>query len=222
MSLFVTGTDTHVGKTLVSCALLHCFAAQGLRVVGMKPVAAGVDTDGVNEDVKLLMAASSFEADRASVNPYSFAAAIAPHLAARQENSRIDLSHIVTSFHALQAVADVVIVEGAGGFVVPLNDTQDSGDLAEQLALPVILVVGMRLGCLNHALLTAQAIAARGLKLVGWVANGVDEHMAMRDDNIAALQQRLAAPLLGIIPHQTQPDAQRVASCLNVALCCAP
>ncbi|MGB8517059.1 MAG: dethiobiotin synthase [Gallionella sp.] len=206
MSYFVTGTDTHVGKTRISCMLLKAYAAQGLRVIGMKPISAGVDESGTHEDVKLLNAASNVPAEKSLINPYCFAAAIAPHLAARQENVNIDLAHIVASFHALQKISDVVIVEGAGGFIVPLNDSEDSGDLAVRLGLPVILVVGMRLGCLNHALLTVQAIAARGLTLSGWVANCVDEHMAMRAENIAALQKRIPAPLFGIVPFQTRPN----------------
>jgi dethiobiotin synthetase len=240
LAYFVTGTDTNVGKTLISCALLESFAAQGAAVIGMKPVAAGgslhrnedtpdvplagaagVDASGRNEDVNLLAAASTVQVDLERINPYHFASAIAPHLAAQQENIRIDLTHITSAFHTLQALADVVIVEGAGGFIVPLNDTQDSGDLAVQLGLPIILVVGMRLGCLNHALLTVQAISARGLTLGGWVANCVDENMAMREENITALQQRIAAPLLGIIPFQAQPDARHVATCLSVASCAA-
>lgn len=210
MSYFVTGTDTDVGKTLVSCALLHAYAAQGAAVIGMKPVAAGVDASGVHEDVKLLNAASNVSADAELINPYGFTAAIAPHLAAQQENVRIDLSRIVTSFHALQAVAEMVIVEGAGGFIVPLNEVEDSSDLALRLGLPVVLVVGMRLGCLNHALLTVQAIQARGLKLAGWVANCVDEQMVMREQNIVALQQRIRAPLLAIVPYCAAPDSRMI------------
>jgi dethiobiotin synthetase len=235
MSYFVTGTDTNVGKTLISGALLECFAAQGLRVIGMKPIAAGgslrsngdtpdvplasaagCDESGLNEDVKFLNAASNVSAKNSLINPYHFASAIAPHLAAQEENIRIDLAHIVASFNALQALADVVIVEGAGGFIVPLNDTQDSGDLAVQLGLPIILVVGMRLGCLNHALLTVHAIAARGLTLGGWVANCVDENMTMRAENIAALQQRITAPLLGSIPFQPHPNSQQVGRNLSL------
>lgn len=217
MSYFVTGTDTNVGKTLISCALLKGFAAQGAAVVGMKPIAAGIDATGRNEDVNFLTAASTLQADEKLINPYCFTSAIAPHLAAQQENIRIDLTHIVASFNTLQTLADVVIVEGAGGFIVPLNDTQDSGDLAVQLGLPIILVVGMRLGCLNHTLLTVQAIAARGLTLAGWVANCVDETMPMRAENIAALQQRIAAPLLGIIPFQAHPNVQQTAAQLDLA-----
>ena len=216
LCFFVTGTDTDVGKTLISCALLHSFATQGKHVIGMKPVAAGCDESGKYEDVERLMLASNVQAEDSLINPYRFASAIAPHLAAQQENVVIDLQRIAVSFAALQGFADVVIVEGAGGFVVPLNDDEDSADLALRLGLPVVLVVGMRLGCLNHALLTAQAIAARGLTLAGWVANCADEHMAMRDENIAALRQRISAPLLGIVPYQARPDARLAAGHLNM------
>ncbi|MBY0576644.1 MAG: dethiobiotin synthase [Gallionellaceae bacterium] len=218
MSYFVTGTDTGVGKTLISCALLHAFAAQGKRVVGMKPVAAGCDDNEQHEDVKQLLAASNVLASKGQVNPYCFSPAVAPHLAAQFAGVSVNLERIATSFSELVRQADVVIVEGAGGFLVPLNTHQDSADLVAQLELPVILVVGMRLGCLNHALLTVEAIAARGLTLAGWVANIVDERMAMLDENIAALQQRIAAPLLGVIPYQAQPDACEIAGRLDLKL----
>lgn len=218
MNYFVTGTDTNVGKTLISCALLHGFAAQGKRVVGMKPVAAGCDDNGQHEDVTRLCAASNVPASKDQINPYCFAPAIAPHLAAQHGGININLARIVESFSALTRQADVVIVEGAGGFVVPLNAGQDSADLAVLLALPVILVVGMRLGCLNHALLTVEAIAARGLTLAGWVANVVDAEMAMLNENIAALQQRIAAPLLGVVPYLAQPDAREASKRLDLEL----
>lgn len=216
MSYFVTGTDTGVGKTLVCCALLHIFAAQGQRVAGMKPVAAGCDEDERNEDVKKLHAASNILASFAQVNPYSFIHPVAPHIAARNAGVRIDFSRILAFYHELSARADVVIVEGIGGFKVPLNERQDSADLAQQLGLPVILVVGMRLGCLNHALLTAGAIESCGLKLAGWVANVLDADMPALRDNIAALEQRLAAPLLGVVEYQAQPDARVAAAQLNI------
>ncbi len=177
MNYFVTGTDTGVGKTLICCALLHAFAAQGQRVAGMKPVAAGCDEDGKNADVKQLRAASNILASFGQVNPYSFIHPIAPHIAARNAGVHIDFSRILTSYNELASQADVVIVEGIGGFKVPLNERQDSADLAQQLGLPVIMVVGMRLGCLNHALLTAGAIESCGLKLAGWVANVLDAGM---------------------------------------------
>lgn len=205
MSFFVTGTDTGVGKTLVSCALLRAFAARGLRVAGFKPVAAGCDSDGLNEDAKRLLGASNIASSYAEVNPYCLAQPVAPHIAASLSGAHIDLARLVAAYEALAARADQVIVEGAGGFLVPLNDGQDSADLARALNLGVVLVVGMRLGCLNHALLTCEAIAARGLTLSGWVANVRDEHMPMLQQNIATLQQRIAAPLLGVIPFLSSP-----------------
>jgi dethiobiotin synthetase len=218
MSYFITGTDTGVGKTLISCALLYLFAEQGRRVVGMKPVAAGCGTDGLNEDVRLLQADGNVQAARELVNPYSFQPAIAPHIAAQQSGVYIELGRILEAYHALAGLADIVIVEGVGGFRVPLNDTQDTADLARELGLPVILVVGMRLGCISHALLTVSAIGNCGLECAGWVANVLDADMAALPGNIATLQQRIAAPLLGIVEHQTQMDAHAVARQLNVSL----
>jgi dethiobiotin synthetase len=218
MNYFVTGTDTGVGKTLISCALLHAFAAQGLRVVGMKPVACGCEDDKPNEDVKKLRAASNVMATYGQINPYSFLYAIAPHIAARNAGVRIEFSRILTSFNELRSQADMVIVEGIGGFKVPLNEKQDSAEMAQQFELPLILVVGMRLGCLNHALLTAGAIEACGLKMAGWVANVLDADMPVLRDNIAALEQRLAAPLLGVVEYRAQPDARVAAAQLNIGL----
>ena len=234
MNYFITGTDTGVGKTLASCALLHGFAAQGKSVVGMKPVAAGGSSrsngepagvplagcadGGQHDDVRQLRAASNVLASGGQINPYCFAPAVAPQLAAQFVGVSIDFARIAESFSELNAQADVVIVEGVGGFRVPLNEEQDSADLAEQLGLPVILVVGMRLGCQNHALLTAEAIAARGLTLAGWVANVPEAGMAMLNENIAALRQRISAPLLGVVPCQAQPDAREAATFLNLAL----
>ncbi|CAH1903613.1 ATP-dependent dethiobiotin synthetase BioD [Candidatus Nitrotoga sp. HW29] len=218
MSYFITGTDTGVGKTLISCALLHAFVAQGQRVVGMKPVAVGCDDNGHNQDVKQLQAASNVLVSYGQINPYSFQDPIAPHIAAWNAGVCIDFARILTSYHELAAQADVVIVEGAGGFRVPLNNNQDIADLALQLGLPVILVVGMRLGCLNHALLTTSAIEACGLKCAGWVANVLDADMLALQANIAALQQRLVAPLLGVVPWQMQPDARMVALQLKLEL----
>ena len=218
MSYFITGTDTGVGKTLISCALLHGFAAQGKRVAGMKPVAAGCAEGGQHEDVRQLRAASNVLASHGQINPYCFAQAAAPHLAAQFVGVNINFWRIVESFSELSRLADVVIVEGGGGLLVPLNGNQDSADLVRQMDLPIILVVGIRLGCLNHALLTVEAITARGLTLAGWVANVLDENMVMREENIAALQQRISAPLLGIVPYQAQPDARAVAGWLDLGL----
>jgi dethiobiotin synthetase len=206
---FVTGTDTGVGKTLVSVSLLQRFAAEGLRAVGMKPVAAGCDLrDGrlVNDDVEALRAGSNFDAPPDLVNPYAFQAPIAPHIAARQVGENIELGRIRECYDALARETDVVVVEGAGGIMVPLNETETMADLAVELRLPLILVVGMRLGCLSHALLTLEAIQHRGLTLAGWVANRIDPHMTFFDANLAALEQRIPAPLLGVIPHLTALD----------------
>jgi dethiobiotin synthetase len=216
VSYFITGTDTGVGKTLVSCALLHTFAAQGKRVAGFKPVAAGCDEDGHNDDAKKLRAASTMQFTCEQLNPYCLHDAIAPHIAAQNEGVHIDLARILTSYCELAGQADEVVVEGAGGFLVPLNDAQDGGDMAVQLGLPIILVVGMRLGCLNHALLTVEAITARGLTLVGWVANVIQGDMISVDENVAALQQRISAPLLGIVPYLPEGDARVAGELLNL------
>lgn len=218
---FVTGTDTGVGKTLVSAALLRALAAQGLRVVGMKPVAAGCDGAGVNEDVRVLAGASNVSVAHELANPYCFAPPIAPHIAAERAGVAIDFDAIERACAALQGQADVVVVEGAGGFLVPLGPQTDLAELARRLALPVILVVGMRLGCLNHALLTAEAVRARGLRLAGWVANHIDPAMAEQDANVAALAARLGAPLLARIPSLAAPDPGRIAARVDLSLLAA-
>jgi dethiobiotin synthetase len=203
---FITGTDTEIGKTFVACALLHALRRTGLSALAMKPIAAGFDENGFNDDVERLLAASSVQPPRALVNPYGFRAAIAPHIAAEEEGRAIELPQIVDAFAQLQAMADAVLVEGVGGFCVPLGASCDAGDLAALLKLPLILVVGMRLGCINHALLTQQAIAARGLPLAGWVANRIDPAMSRFAENLAALQARLPAPLLGVVEYGTTPE----------------
>lgn len=216
---FVTGTDTGVGKTRISAALLHAFAARGLRAVGMKPVAAGCEwANGVAywEDVEQLRAAASVEAAREHINPYRFDPPVAPHIAAAEQGVAIRLDTIAHAFAALQAQADVVVVEGAGGFRVPLNDHEDMADMARTLALPVILVVGMRLGCINHALLTTESIRHAGLPLAGWVANRIDPGMAAFDANLTALEVRLDAPLLGVVPWLAEAAAATVAGSLDV------
>lgn len=209
---FVTGTDTGIGKTFVSCALLHALCARGLRTTGMKPIAAGIEADGSNEDVERLRAASSVRVERSLVNPYLLREPIAPHLAAAEEGIKLALMTIREAFDALTDLADAVIVEGCGGFVVPLDESHDTADLALCLDLPVILVVGMRLGCLNHALLTEEAIARRGLTLAGWVANRIDPQMLRFEANLATLEARIAAPLLGVVPHMPAGDPAKAAS----------
>jgi len=206
---FVTGTDTGVGKTLVACALLHALARRGARVIGMKPVAAGARREGatlVNDDVVALTQASNTVAPAGLVNPYCFEPPIAPHIAAAQAGVTIDITHIVQAHAALARDADCVVVEGAGGFRVPLSPHANTSELAAALALPVVLVVGMRLGCLNHALLTADAVRAAGLDLAGWVANHVDPDMACADENVSTLAAALGAPLLARIAYARAPD----------------
>jgi dethiobiotin synthetase len=220
LSLFVTGTDTEIGKTLVSAALLRGFVREGLRAAAMKPIAAGAfEVNGVwhNEDADQLDAASSVLLPPTLRTPKAPAA---PHIVATLENVTLDIGHIVACHAQALELADVVVVEGVGGFRVPLTDTHDTADLALALNLPVVLVVGMRLGCISHALLSAEAIAARGLHLAGWVANRIDPDMGFADENIAAIRSRLMrqydAPLLGIVPHLNPLSADAAADCLDI------
>lgn len=215
---FVTGTDTGVGKTLISAALLHGLSQSGLKAAGMKPLAAGAEMrDGVlhNDDVAQLDAVSSLSLPRDLIVPYLLREPAAPHIAAALEQIAIEPDRLLAAYAQIAAQAEAVVVEGVGGFRVPLTDTFDTADLAEKLRLDVILVVGLRLGCLNHALLTAEAIAARGLKLAGWVANQIDPAMPHQQDNIAALRSRLPAPLLGVVPHLAQASAAAAAQYLD-------
>lgn len=207
---FVVGTDTGVGKTYIASALVRYFAAKGTQVVGMKPVASGCELgkEGVwknqlvNEDMAALYAASNVKADLDLINPYRFAPAIAPHIAAQQASVKIDTDVILHRYQVLQSMAELVIVEGAGGFFVPLNDSETIADLAVKLNIPLILVVGMRLGCINHALLTVEAIKARGLTLAGWIANRIDADMPVFEENLKSLKQRIAAPCLAVVGWQ--------------------
>jgi dethiobiotin synthetase len=219
-SCFVTGTDTGVGKTLVSAALLHALASRHARVVGMKPVAAGVVRHAggwASEDALALRAASTVEVPPELDNPVLLPDPLSPHIAAERAGVRIDIAELVRRYRLLAQRADAVVVEGAGGFLVPLSDSETGADLAQALALPVVLVVGLRLGCLNHAALTAEAIRARGLTLAGWVANRVDPAMSAQGDNIAWLQRRLAAPLLADVPHLATPDPRAITFDLHSA-----
>ncbi|MEW6133870.1 MAG: dethiobiotin synthase [Pseudomonadota bacterium] len=200
--LFVTGTDTGVGKTYVSCLLAEVLKRRGLKVAVMKPVAAGVEADGMNGDVRLLMASSNVPAPPSIVNPYCFAPAIAPHLAARQAGISMRLDIIERAYAHLAERADVVLVEGAGGFLVPFNAECGMDAIPRRLRLPVAMVVGLRLGCLNHAQLTAEAVTARGLELAGWFANRVDPDMKMSEENLASLRSILRSPCLGEIPWE--------------------
>lgn len=221
---FVTGTDTEVGKTRISAALLHWCAQQGWRSAGLKPVAAGtrvIDGQQVNEDVRALREASSVALSDAEVGPLQFTAACAPHIAAALDGRHIARAALWQHAHTLAAQADVLVVEGVGGFCVPLGADWDTADLARDLGLPVLLVVGLRLGCINHALLTAEAVHARGLRLAGWVGNSLTPDMPWADENVATLRewlwQRHGAPCLGLVPWLAEPGAAAVAAQLDDA-----
>ena len=214
-SYFVTGTDTGIGKTIVSCALLSAYSARGNAVIGMKPVVTG-RVCGEWADVKAIVAASSVAAPMEWVNPYAFIPPISPHLAAKQAGMEIDIEVIRQACCNLQKISDVVVVERVGGIMVPLNDRNDVADMACTLGLPIILVVGMRLGCLNHALITAEIIQASGLKLAGWVANQVDPQMNSFDENLHTLKQRLNCPLLGVLPFERNVSTRNFSTLLDI------
>ena len=209
-SFFVTGTDTDVGKTFATCVLLQLAGDQGLSTAAVKPVAAGVSDypqGACNEDVVLLQQACSVKLSKQQINAVSFSEPIAPHIAANNEGIQLRASELVK--HTRQMIArnyDLTLIEGAGGWRVPLNDSEYFSDIARQLTLPVILVVGMRLGCINHALLSAQAIQADGLALAGWIANQVDPHMLNYAENIAALKERMPCRMLCEIPWSSCPE----------------
>jgi dethiobiotin synthetase len=222
---FITGTDTEVGKTRISAALLHILAQQGLRVAGVKPVAAGmawVDGQWMNEDVQALHAASSPPLAAGQVGLHQLRTGCAPHIAAQLEGVVPDRAAWAAQVRATAAQADAVVIEGAGGFCVPLSPIGDLprwglDDLAADLRLPVVLVVALRLGCLNHALLTAQAIAARGLRLAGWVGNRAQpQAMPFEAENVATLREWLSpAPCLGVVPWLADPAPPQMAAALD-------
>jgi dethiobiotin synthetase len=219
--VFVTGTDTGVGKTLAACALIHALRKKGLRVAPMKPVAAGAVLHGgtwANEDTLALARAAGLDVPALdAITPVLLREAMAPHIAAAHEGRTITLAPLVEAWKRLAAAVDITVVEGVGGFQVPLGTSLDTVDLARAFGLPVVLVVGLRLGCLNHALLTAASIAHAGLPLAGWVANAIDPGMSAREENVAALAERLPAPLLGCIPYAPHADAHELAVHLEVS-----
>jgi dethiobiotin synthetase len=217
--VFVTGTDTDIGKTEIALALMAALQQRGLTVMGMKPVATGCAAGQrglVCGDALRLQSQSSHQADYPLINPYAFVPAIAPHLAAREAGVEISLERIRASFGTLAADADLVVVEGVGGWRVPLAQELAVSDLPTALGLPVVLVVGIRLGCLSHALLTVEAIRARGARLAGWVANIVAPRMHNRDENIQTLEEMIDAPNLGVVPWQTEVHTEVIARQLDV------
>jgi dethiobiotin synthetase len=208
---FITGTDTGVGKTVFSLGLVRALQARGKTVLAMKPVASGCtpSPEGLrNDDALRLQAAASIALPYDQINPYALEPAIAPHIAAEAAAVRIECAVIEAGFRALAARADTVVVEGVGGWLVPINDSQTMADVAVALGIPAIMVVGIRLGCLNHALLTAQAIARSGAVLAGWVANRIDPDCQCADENVEALRRRLAAPLLADLPYVADDEVR--------------
>lgn len=214
---FITGTDTHVGKTWATVALMRRFRQAGATVVGMKPVAAGCTLQAgqlVNDDALLLQANASVAVDYRLVNPYAYREAVSPHIAGR--DNPLEIAKVRACLAELQTLADVVLVEGAGGWLSPVNADDDNSDLAQALSLPVIMVVAIRLGCINHAKLTWQAIEGKYLHCAGWVASCVDPAMAYQQENIDAVQTALAVPLLGVLPYQKIADFDDLARCLDL------
>jgi dethiobiotin synthetase len=206
-TFFITGTDTDAGKTYVAVALLQGLKALGYRTVAQKPVAAGVNDTGFNTDALQLQQHATEPLSYDLVNPYCLTDAVAPHLAAKKAGLCIEPAILTKELQKLQNVdADIALVEGAGGWLLPLDDNSTMADWVIELQLPVLLVVGMKLGCLNHALLTVREIERSGLKLLGWVANCIDPDMAYQQENINYLQQQLTAPCLGVLPYQSEPQ----------------
>jgi len=217
--LFVTGTDTGCGKTRIAAGIISRLRSRELRVAGMKPVASGCerrDGDLRNADAEALIAAADLDLPYAAVNPFAFEPPIAPHLAAEEADRTIDLDAILEAYRTLRGASDLVVVEGVGGWAVPLGGELMLADLARALALPVVLVVGLRLGCLNHAQLAARAIQEDGLKLAGWIGNAVDPDFERPGANLAALRERLKpVPCLGVVDFHDDPTPERIAAHLR-------
>lgn len=213
---YITGTDTEIGKTHATCALLARAAQNGLHAVGLKPVAAGTEVDGENEDVRRLMAASNVAFDARTINPWLLSEPVSPHIAARHAGTEITLPPIKASFDTANERADLILVEGVGGLYAPISDTLSQPDLIRALDIPVILVVGLRLGCLNHALLTLAALKHEGCRLAGWIGNLIDPAFLAQADNIDTLRQRIDAPCLGILPFDPNATLANLASAITL------
>lgn len=220
-SVYVTGTDTGIGKTLASASLLHALRGHGLRAIGMKPIASGceqVDGHWRNADALALLAASDPKPAYADLNPYALPSPLAPELAAAEVGVEVSLQRLLDAHGRLATQADALVVEGVGGWAAPLSATLMQADFVQALRIPVLLVVGMRLGCLNHALLSARAIAADGVHLAGWIASHVDPGMERVEDNLRMLGERLPAPCWGVLPHRNEPDPAQMATHLRIPM----
>ena len=216
---YITGTDTGIGKSVASATLLHAWRAHGVRAVGMKPVASGCVRTAAgwrNDDALLLQSASEPRPVYADVNPYALPEPLAPELAAADAGVQVELAPILAAHARLQAQADIVVVEGVGGWAAPLSAVLDQADLVQALQVPVLLVVGLRLGCINHARLSAHAIAVDGCVLAGWIGCAIDPDMARHDDTIRLLRQRIAVPCWGVLPFQPTPDPSLLAAGLDL------
>ncbi|MBT4146690.1 MAG: dethiobiotin synthase [Gammaproteobacteria bacterium] len=212
---FITGTDTGIGKTWSTVALMQYFKNQGKSVLGMKPVASGCDEiDGQlrNEDALLLQQHASFMLPYRQVNFYAFAPPVSPHIAARQAGVEIELDEITRQYHQLKKQAEIILVEGVGGWMVPLNAGQDIADLAQKLDIPVIVVVGIRLGCINQARMTFGALQKSGVQCHGWIAACVEQEMLMLNENIQTISQSTDMPLIAVLPYLEKLDPQRLAT----------
>jgi dethiobiotin synthetase len=220
-SYFITGTDTDVGKTFVTVALMRYFRQQGQTVLAMKPVASAciVGQDGLrNEDALLLQRHASKQVDYHLINPYAFALPVSPHIAAQEVGQEVELSVINKNYQVLKELAEVVLVEGIGGWLAPINQSADVADLAISLQLPVILVVAIRLGCISHARLSYAAIKSSGITCAGWIANCTEEHMLNQQENIETITQKVQVPLLGVVPYSKEAaifEGSEIFSSLN-------
>jgi dethiobiotin synthetase len=218
---FVTGTDTGIGKTWTTAALMQYFKNQGKSVLGMKPIASGChELDGqlYNEDALLLQEHASVTVPYQEINPYTFALPVSPHIAAKQAGVEINIASIVKKYQQLEKKADIVLVEGVGGWLVPLNAQQDISDLAQALGLPLIVVVGMRLGCINQAKLTFAAIKQKGIVCKGWIASCVEQDMLVLDENIQTLREATSMPLLAVFSNTDKLDVKKFAEKIDKTL----
>ena len=221
-NFFITGTDTHVGKTCIAASLLHYLNNLGKKTLAFKPISAGCEetSDGLrNQDALDLAAIASLKIPYPDVNPIAFKDPIAPHIAAEKLNRKITLMQLIEYYHQLKSYSsDHVVIEGAGGWRVPINDKHYLSDFVKMANIPVILVVGIRLGCINHSVLTAEVIQKDGIKLLGWVANIIDHEMLVAKENITCLQHRINAPLLGTVPYAHPLDLKKAGECLDFSL----